>query len=344
MLAAILSFTGPGLKTSGNLNNLIGLPHMLFQLDPAHRWAILEMGMSELGEIDRLAEMARPGIGVITNAFPAHLASMGNVETVARAKGELFLRLPPKGWAIYNADDPLISSCPVSDEVRRISFGFGAAEVSVRDIKSLGTKGQQFTLLLPGHELQLTMRAFGRHNIANAMAAAAAAFVLGVKPQLIREGLEYFTPYDKRFKLEETGGLVLIDDSYNANPKSVEAALLTIKELKQGNRAIAILGDMLELGEGTEAAHRHVGAIAAQCVDRLYVMGELSGNTAEGALSAGLSQDAVIQCPDHKAIMDDLESVIAAGDYILVKGSRGMRMETIAEGIRRWSAAAPRKG
>jgi len=140
MLAAILHLTGPGLKTAGNLNNLIGLPQMLLQLNSGHHWAVLEMGMSEPGEIDRLAEMAGPQVGVITNALPAHLESMGSVEAVARAKGELFLRLPAGGYAVYNADDPLISRSPSPAGVRRLSFGLHGAQVSACDIENRGRR------------------------------------------------------------------------------------------------------------------------------------------------------------------------------------------------------------
>lgn len=342
MLAAILSFTGPGLKTTGNLNNLIGLPQMLFQLDGSHRWAVLEMGMSELGEIDRLAEIAKPSVGIITNAFPAHLASMGSVDTVAKAKGELFLRLPSGGYAVYNADDPRIAARPVAGGVQRISFGLNDAEVTARSIENLGVAGQRFLLRLPGKEVSVTLRAFGRHNIYNALAAAAAAFVIGVKPQLIREGLEYFTPYDKRFKLEEHAGVVLIDDSYNANPSSVEAALSTLREMKGNKRAIAVLGDMLELGADAEAAHTAVGRIAASCVERLYVMGEMASRVAGGAVAAGMPAGSVVVAQGHEEILDDLLKNMDQGDFVLVKGSRGMRMEIVAEGIRKDAAA--RKG
>src|SRR6266545_4815705 len=158
MLASILSGTGPGLKTAGNLNNLIGLPLMLLRLTGNERWGVLEMGMSEPGEIDRLAEIAQPTVGVITNAFPAHLESMGSVESVARAKGELFLRLKPGGSAIYNADDPLIAGCPTPAGVHRIGFGLHEAEVSAADIKSEGKRGVSFMLRLPSGVLQVRLQ------------------------------------------------------------------------------------------------------------------------------------------------------------------------------------------
>ncbi|HEX9079886.1 MAG TPA: UDP-N-acetylmuramoyl-tripeptide--D-alanyl-D-alanine ligase [Desulfuromonadaceae bacterium] len=334
MLAAILEQTGPGLKTQGNLNNLIGLPQMLFRLRPEHRWAVLEMGMSEPGEIDRLAEIALPRVGVVLNAFPAHLESMGSVENVARAKGELLLRLPAGGCAVYNGDDPLIARLPSPAGVHRLSFGVGQGRVRAVNIENLGTDGQRFNLSLPDGNVVVHLRAFGSHNIHNALAAAAAAHSLGLAPDVIRGGLEAFRPYDKRFQLERVRGLVLIDDSYNANPASMAAALSTLAELKGDKPAFVALGDMLELGGDEAELHRALGIQAARVADRLYLYGRLTGHTAEGALQAGMPEAAVIRTNDHDAIVRDILTRAKEGDFVLVKGSRGMRMERVAEGIR----------
>jgi UDP-N-acetylmuramoyl-tripeptide--D-alanyl-D-alanine ligase len=342
MLAAILATTGPGLKTGGNLNNLVGLPLTLLRLTGNDLWAILEMGMSELGEIDRLAEIARPDVGVITNAFPAHLASMGSVRAVARAKGELFLRLGSGGWAVYNADDPLISASPSPHGVIRLGYGLENGTVTAADIRSEGRQGQRFLLRLPDGEIPIRMKAFGRHNVANALAAAAAATALGIGADAVCAGLEAFTPYDKRFQLEEVGGIVLIDDSYNANPASMEMALRTVAEIREECRAVAVLGDMLELGTETGPAHRAVGRLAASCVERLYLIGEQAGEVAAGAVEGGLPTQAVIVAHTHDEVLTHLLKQVNKGDYLLVKGSRGMRMEVVAEGIRR--AFAPKRG
>lgn len=311
----------------------------LLQLTAEHRWAVLEMGMSEPGEIDRLAELARPEVGVITNAFPAHLESMGSVEAVARAKGELFLRLSPGGWAIYNADDPLIARCPSPPGVTRLSFGLENAEVSATGIRSEGPAGQSFTLRLPQGALPVRMKVYGVHNIYNALAAAAAATALGVAPEIIEAGLGAFTPVSKRFNLEEVGGIVLIDDSYNANPASMAAALVTLRDISEESRAIAVLGDMLELGEGSAKAHRELGRLASTCADRLYLLGAQAETVAAGVLEGGLTAAEVVVAKDHGEILADLRRILVKGDYLLVKGSRGMRMETVAEGIRQRFAA-----
>ena len=207
MLATILACRGEGLKTAGNLNNLIGLPQMVFQLSERHNWAVLEMGMSEPGEIDRLAEIARPDLGVITNAAPAHLLSMGSVAAVAAAKGELFLRLRPGSTAVFNADDPLVAGLPTPSGVGRISFGLVEADVRAENVKELGRAGQSFVLSLPSGLTPVTMKVFGRHNIQNALAAAAAAYLLGLGPDEIRQGLESFSPVAKRLSPEELDGI-----------------------------------------------------------------------------------------------------------------------------------------
>ncbi len=334
MLATILEQIGRGLKTAGNLNNMIGLPLMLFRLNSAHAWSVLEMGMSEPGEIDRLAEIAAPRVGVVLNAFPAHLESMGSVENVARAKGELLLCLKPGGCSVVNSDDPLIAVLPVPTGVRRISFGLGSADVRATGIENCGIRGQRFCLHIEEEVLSVKLAAFGRHTIYNALAAAAAAHALGVPPEIIVNGLEMFRPYDKRFQLEEVNGLVLIDDSYNANPASLGAALATLGDLKGGSRAFVALGDMLELGANEDELHRTAGAQAAQVSDRLYLYGTNSSRIAEGAISAGMPTSGVRQGLSHEQIAADILTRASQGDFVLVKGSRGMKMEKVAEGIR----------
>jgi len=300
--------------------------------------------MSAFGEIDRLAEIADPDLGIITNAFPAHLETLGSVEGVARAKGELFLRLKPGAWAVYNVDDPLISKCPTAVSVNRLTFGLRGAEVSSASIKTLGKKGESFTLRLPNEEQPILLSAFGLHNIYNALAAAAAAHALGVPAEVIRIGLEEFTPYDKRFQLEELSGVVLIDDSYNANPASMAAALETLREVRDEGRAAAVLGDMLELGAGAEEAHAALGRLAAGCVERLYVMGDLARLVAEGALGAGFAPEGILVGGDHAEIARDLLAWVQPGDCVLVKGSRGMRMERVAQAMRDALAVPAQEG
>jgi UDP-N-acetylmuramoyl-tripeptide--D-alanyl-D-alanine ligase len=259
---------------------------------------------------------------------------MGSVENVARAKGELLLRLPVSGCAIINADDPLIANQPSPVGVRRITFGLGNAEIRATDIHLQGVGGQSFTLHIGDADQFVELAAYGRHNIYNALAAAAAAHALGITPEIIAHGLELFRPYDKRFNLERVGGTILIDDSYNANPASVGAALATLADLKTEQTAFVALGDMLELGSNEAELHRMIGVQAAQVADRLYLYGTLSAYCAEGALSAGMPAEAIIQGLSHREIADDILRSAAEGDFVLLKGSRGMKMEKIAEEIR----------
>jgi len=344
MLATILACRGEGLKTAGNLNNLIGLPRMVFQLSGTHKWAVLEMGMSEPGEIDRLAEIARPDVGVITNVAPAHLLSMGSVAAVSRAKGELFLRLCQGSTAVLNADDPLVAELPTPPGVSRISFGLDEADVRAEKIESLGRTGQSFVLTLPSGMVPVKMKVFGRHNIQNALAAAAAAHLLGLGPDEIRKGLESFSPVEKRFSPEEINGILLIDDSYNANPASMRAALTTVAGLKGEGRGIAVLGDMLELGEASPKEHEEIGRVAARCVERLYLLGEMAKSVVRGAVAGGVPAESIVLALSHAEILDDIAGIMRPGDCVLVKGSRGMRMETVAEGIRNMFSAGTAKG
>ena len=333
MLAAVLSQTGEGLKTEGNLNNLIGLPRMLFQLNERHRWAVLEMGMSEPGEINRLAEIALPRVGIVLNAYPAHLASMGTVEAVAKAKGELLHRIQDNGLAVVNADDARVASLPQNSSARRISFGINRGEVRAEEITGLGLEGQCFRLVTPKGHCEVRLAAFGRHAIYNALATAA-ALLEKVPLELIAKGLADFRPYSGRFKLETIAGLIVIDDSYNANPASTAAALSTLAELKGDRRAFVALGDMLELGADEAELHRQLGSQAARVADRLYLRGELTGFAAEAAVAGGMMPDAVVRGLDCDEIARDILARASAGDLVLVKGSRGMKMELVAEEIR----------
>jgi len=335
MLSSILAQTGPGLKTEGNFNNLIGLPLTLFRWRPEHNWAVLEMGMSRRGEIARLAEIAAPQVGIITNIGPAHLEGLGSIDGVARAKGELFAALSVGGVAIINADDERVVQLPVANGVRRLLFGLKRpADVTASDVKS-GVDSLSMRIQLPTGQWNVSMKVGGRQNVLNALAAAAAAVALHVPGELIVRGLEQFQPYRGRlevFKLDE--GIVLIDDTYNANPLSMQASLQYLAETAGTGRRIAVLGDMLELGEDAADWHHKVGAAAAIYSDLLLVMGGQAEATAAGASAAGMAADKVVVLSSHQAVVENLMSRLQPNDRILVKGSRGMQMEKICQEIR----------
>lgn len=335
MLATILELTGPGLKTAGNLNNLIGLPQMLLQLRPEHRWAVLEMGMSEPGEIDRLATITSPGVGIVLNALPAHLQSMGTVEAIATAKGELLQRISDKGLAVVNADDPRVASLPQNPSARRISFGINRGEVRAREIKLLGLEGQRLQIVTPKGEISVHLRACGRHNAYNALAATA-ALLEKVDLSTIASGLEAFSPYKGRFQTEQLNGITIIDDTYNSNPASTKAALETLSQIADKGHRIAVLGDMLELGDHAGEAHLGVGAVAGRNADRIYLMGKLmTVYCAEGALLADMPPESVFRCGSHSEIAEQLHQSMRHGDVLLIKGSRGMAMENVIAEIKR---------
>lgn len=335
MLAAVLGQKHKLLKTAGNLNNLIGLPEMLFRLQPEHQYAVLEMGMSEPGEIERLAELASPQIGIVLNALPAHLASMGTLEAVARAKGELLHRIADGGLAVVNADDPRIASLHQNQSAARISFGINRGEVRAEDIQSYGWEGQTFRLVSPLGSRDIRLKALGRHNIYNALAATAALLKL-VSLDEIASGLELFRPYQGRFCSEQlmAGKALLIDDSYNANPASCAAALETVQQLKGNGRLLLALGDMLELGKDEAELHYQLGEQAAQVADCLYLVGKLVKHVADGAMQAGMPVEVIRLSNNHEEIARDMLENLTEGDLVLLKGSRGMQMEKIAALLR----------
>jgi len=335
MLASILEINGPGLKSAGNFNNLIGVPRTLFELKSEHSWAVVEMGMSARGEIARLAEIAMPNIGLITNVGAGHLENFEEISGVARAKGELFIGLPTGGVALINADDPEVCLLPVANGVRKVLFGI-SSDAAIRADKVMAQNGSVgFDLAIDGAVQRVVLPLPGRHNVSNALAAAAAATVLGVKLKDIANGLQTFKPCPGRMELLELpGDIVVLEDSYNANPLSVHAALDALHDLGSAGRRIAVLADMLELGPTGPELHHQIGAIAAERTDWLFTYGALAEEIARGALDAGLSTDKVFVANSHDELAARLLEVLQAGDRILIKGSRGMRMEKITAALR----------
>lgn len=335
MLAAILARTGPGLKSAGNFNNLVGVPLTLFGLCPDHRWAVVEMGMSARGEITRLAQITAPQLGIITNIGAGHLEKLGGISGVARAKGELFIQLPAGGTAIVNADDPQIGQLPLANGVRRVLFGL-SPEAQVRASAISAADGTvAFTLHLPSADAAVQLPVPGRHNVQNALAAAAAAWVLEVSLEDIVAGLAEFKPCPGRMELVKLADDVLvIEDSYNANPLSMRAALDALHDLGRPGRRIAVLGDMLELGQAARELHFEVGALVAMRADWLFTLGELAREIAAGAAAGGLAAGRIVTAATVEELVDRLRVVLQPGDRLLIKGSRGMRMERVSALLR----------
>ena len=330
MLGAILGQDAPGLITQGNFNNLIGLPLTLFRLRAEHRWLVLEMGTSALGEIARLCAIAQPTVGIITNVASAHLATLGNLDGVARAKGELFAALTG-GTAIINADDARVAAIPVANGAKKLYYGQAPA-ATVRAEEVLTTAdGLVFTLDLDGERAQVRLPVPGRHNVGNALAAAAAASVLGVSLERIVAGLAAFRPSPGRMESRTlSGGGLLLNDSYNANPLSMEAALIALDDLAVGGRRMAVIGDMLELGPDAAELHQLIGQKAAGHLDYLVAMGAHAADVIAGATEAGMAPEQLRLVVDHASAAAALVQWYRAGDRILLKGSRGMRLEKVA--------------
>jgi UDP-N-acetylmuramoyl-tripeptide--D-alanyl-D-alanine ligase len=332
MLAGILQQQGPVLKNEGNLNNHIGVPLTLLRLNASHTAAVVEMGMSAAGEIDLLARFVGPDVAVITNIGPAHLEFLRSLDLVAQAKGELFSHLKPEGTAVLNADDRYFDELKRKFSGRVLSFGMDRmSDVRASHIRQ--EKGfTDFTIRSDGSSANVRLRAVGRHNIYNALAAAAAALAVGMSLDVVKNGLESFLPSAMRSELRQVQGRTVLADCYNANPASMDAALATLISLKSGGRAIAVLGDMLELGTVTVDAHRAIGETVARLgVDLVITLGQLAKHVGEGAIDAGMPKDRVLEAGSQAEAAALLKKLSRPGDTVLIKGSRGMKMEKILE-------------
>lgn len=337
MISAILekgtlggkSLRGRVLKTEGNLNNLVGLPMTLLRLSKKERVAVVELGTSRPGEIGRLTEIADPDAGLITSVAPAHLAGLGSLAGVAREKGDLFRRMSRKGTAIVNLDDPWISRLGKEFKGRKITYG-EKGQLKGEDWRSLGIRGAEFTLRVRNQSRRIRLRLCGRHNLCNAVGAAALAHNLGIDLPVIEKGLRAVKPFPMRMELEKWKGFKIINDTYNANPASMEAALRTLAEMPGRGNRIAVLGDMLELGKESARRHLDLGrAVARYRIHRLFLLGREAGRVKKGAVGAGMNGDLVTIGKDHQEIARRLKGQVKKEDWLLFKGSRGMQIEKV---------------
>jgi len=338
MTALVMARRYTTLSTQGNLNNEIGLPLTLFNLSPQHQAAVLELGMNHHGEISRLAAICRPTIGVITNVAPAHLEFLGSLEGVARAKGELLTHIDAQGTVVLNGDDPHVAALAARAHGSVCFFGTTAkADVRAEAVRQTA-RGVAFDLVLSDTRVALQLQTPGLFMVSNALAAAAAGYVAGLQVSEIKAGLEAFTEVKGRINVSTLpNGVQLIDDTYNANPASMAAAFQTLSALRGSAAGFIVLGDMLELGAHAAALHRQVGQMAARSgVQRLYLFGPHAQDAAEGARSGDLAPEAIF-VGTKEDIGADIIRHLQTGDWVLVKGSRGMAMETVVEAIRAWA-------
>jgi UDP-N-acetylmuramoyl-tripeptide--D-alanyl-D-alanine ligase len=310
------------LKTAGTENNLIGVPLTLLRLAGDEAVAVLEMGMNAPGEIARLTQIASPDVGVITNIGPAHLEGLGSVAGVAAAKGELFAGMSPRATIVVNVADEWVRRVASGFSGRRVEIGPGC-EVEALNVTDLGFDGTVFDLRLAGEIVPVRLSIPGAHMVSNALAAAGAAHALGVAGEAIRAGLEAVTPPPMRMQVRRlANGVTIVNDAYNANPASMEAALRFIT--RRAGPAVAVLGEMRELGAEAAALHRQVGKVAAECGVRLLVaVGEHAEDVARGALAGGMAAADVQVCGDPATAAAAVIAAWRAGDAVLVKGSRG---------------------
>jgi len=316
-------------RNPGNWNNLIGLPLSLIAANRQHQVAILEMGMSARGEIQRLAEIAVPDIGLITNIGPAHLEQLHTIENIMAAKGELFAALRPEGTAVVNQDDARVVSLAHNTRAHVVTYGISAGDV--RGMLSSDTRTSTIvSIAIGGEKVSVTLPA--GLCVSNALAAAAIGHALQMPLADIKRGLEQFQPLSGRMEFITLGAVTIINDAYNANPVSVERSLQTLSLMKNGSRRIAVLGDMLELGAEAAAYHRQAGYRAAQLgIDYLFLFGTFATAIADGARAGAMPEQQILIFDSKPALAQSLLQTLKPGDRVLIKGSRATGMEQIVQ-------------
>jgi UDP-N-acetylmuramoyl-tripeptide--D-alanyl-D-alanine ligase len=334
--ADVLARTLSVLRNEGNLNSETGLPMTLLGLEPGHQVAVLEMGMYTVGEISRLVEISRPEVGVVLAVHPTHLERAGSLERIAQAKAELPRGLPANGLAVLNADEPRVASMAAQTRAAVRTFGLGeSADVRAVDVASEGLRGVTFTLRAPWGEIRIRSASPGRHLVPHALAAAAVAEHFGVPLVDVAAALEAGSWAPHRMAIEEMpNGSTLVDDTYNASPESMSAALEFVAETPVGRgRRLAVLGDMLELGPDERRLHERIGAQAAAVLDGLVAVGERGRWIADAARAAGLER--VATAPDADQALSVVEHTLNPGahDLLLVKASRGIALDRLVAAL-----------
>ena len=319
LTAAVLSSLGSVLKTASNFNNEIGVPQTLFELNENHRAAVIEIGMRGLNQIRPLAALVQPTIGIVTNVGESHIELLGSIENIARAKAELVESIGEGGTVILNADDENVSA--MIDRVKPGDADIKGSNLVTRRASTT------FTIEYNGKNYDAEIPIIGRHNVKNALAAVGAAVSLGLNRAEIRAGLAALATTKMRFESIDRNGLQIINDAYNASPASMRVAISTTADIADG-RKIAVLGDMLELGEFAENLHRSIGVdLAKHGFSVVVTFGRLGRLIAEGAREAGIED--VFMTDSHEQAAECLRQLLKAGDTVLFKGSRAMRMENI---------------
>lgn len=335
MIAAVLESKFRILKTEGNFNNWIGLPQTVFKLEPKFQKMILEMGMNHKGEIDWLAQVASPEVAVITHIGRAHIENFKNQYGIACAKGELLRHISQKGLAVLNADDSYFEALKKMTRARVMSFGFSKkATAQILSIDSKHLDKTFFEIKLENKKMGFEIPLGGAHNVHNALAAIIVGRYYGVSFEKIKSALKNYQPEKKRMEiLHLTRGIDVINDSYNANPDSVSAAIHYLKSFK-GRTRVLVLGDMFELGKNAATYHKEIGEMVAKSgIENLWVVGQKSLHTYKGAVSSGMKKPHVHHVKNIESLLPDFYNQINDGDLVLIKGSRGMKMERLTSAL-----------
>lgn len=334
MIASVLEQKYKVLKTEGNFNNEIGLPLTIFKIREEHEVAVLEMGISDFGEMERLAKMARPDICVLTNIGCAHLEQLKSREGILKAKTEMFLYMNPDGSIIVNGDDDMLASVIPANQIKPIFFGLGEnCSYKADHIESNGLEGTSATFATPDSQFSAHISIPGSHMVYNALAATAVGRILDMEQEQIKAGIESLVPLAGRNNLIKTQLLTIIDDCYNANPASMKASLEVLNNAN--TRTVAILGDMFELGAKEKEMHYDVGEFASALgINSLISIGSLSQHMAEGAISED-SKTEIHHFGTKAEFFEKIDSLIKRGDTILVKASHGMEFPEIVEALKK---------
>jgi len=333
MAWSIVSLKYKTLKNTGNFNNLIGLPLTLFELNSQYKAAVVEVGMNDFGELSRLSEIATPDVGAITNIGHAHLEKLGGLDGVAKAKGELVENFNEDNIFVVNLDDERVKKIADNLNCQKVTFGINSndAAITASDIASSDLSNISFNMSISGDVFPVSIKGIGLHNVLNSLCAAGIAVSLGCDTAQIQEGLSNYTPANMRLQVLDTSyGFKIINDAYNANPDSMRRAIDELVRLKGDGKTLAVLGDMLELGEGSEKEHLNLGAYASKSgVDNLISFGAFSCKTLEGYVNSSEGLPARTHEEAAKLVME----LAGPGDLVLVKGSRGSRMEQVIKEI-----------
>ncbi|MFH1018028.1 MAG: UDP-N-acetylmuramoyl-tripeptide--D-alanyl-D-alanine ligase [Pseudomonadota bacterium] len=337
MAAAVIGAHRNTLKTPGTWNNYLGVPLTLLLLRPEHALAVLELGVNNFGEMGTLCRLAEPTVGVLTNIGPVHLEKLGSLDGVAKAKGELYEHLPENGVAVINIDDPRLKSFEGSTRARKITISLrGTADVSAKVVRDLGSDGLVLSVRYGAEEAEIRTPFVGIHNVYNLMCAFGAALAMEVPVLKLQTGVQAVERPEMRLQMIPCPkGIRIVNDCYNANPGSMTVALEVVRDFAQG-RYLAALGDMLELGDFSPRAHRDIGIkVAGFKYSRLFVMGRYAGDVVQGAVQGGMKHERIKTFKTHAEMAQAILEQLEPNDTLLVKGSRGMKMELLTEELQK---------